>query len=101
MEEATRLRQTTCPWQAMRDPFVIAVLDAHRWWKERQLEAMYAGQIPESIRRGVNVYESAMNAVLAHDREIDRKRRDAEAAERASVPGVASFARPSLMRRRR
>src|SRR5690606_23945629 len=55
MEKATRLRQTTCPWQALRDPFTIEVLRAHRWWKERQLEAMYAGAVPEAVRRGVDV----------------------------------------------
>lgn len=98
MEEATKLRQVTCPWQAMRDPFTIAVIEAHRWWKEHQLEARYGGAIPEAIRRGVDVYESALNAVLAHDREIEAKRREAEAAERAGPTGPQ---RPFPPRRRR
>lgn len=98
MEKATRLRQTTCPWQALRDPFTVAVLQAHRWWKERQLEAMYAGAVPEAIRRGIDVYEGALNAVLSHDREVERKRREAEAADRADGPG---FGRSSLLRKRR
>lgn len=63
----------------MRDPFVAAVLDAHRWMKRGHLEAHLGGEIPEALRRGIDVYESALNAVLAHDAELDRKKRQAEA----------------------
>lgn len=97
---ATRVMQAGCPWQAMRDPFAIAVLQAYRWWKANQLEANCGGAVPEAIRRGVDVYHIALQSVISHDAEREQKRREAEA--HASAQGSSSRPRPvpRLARRR-
>lgn len=84
MEKASGLRQATCPWQALRDPFVCAVLDAYRW--RDRLPMLYGSHdMPEAVRRGLDVYEAALNAVLAHDRRVELERQRAETA--AAHPG--------------
>lgn len=81
MRGATGIRQTTCPWQSLRDPFVIAVLRAYRWFKAEQLLDRYP-RCPEALMRGLEAYDGALNAVQAHDMRAERKRIDAENARR-------------------
>lgn len=78
---ATGTRPVTCPWRGIDNPFVQNVLRAHRWFKEGQLEAIYPNGIPEAIRRGIEVYESAINAIQVADIREDRENRKRDAKE--------------------
>lgn len=60
---------------------------------------MYAGAVPEAIRRGVDVYESALNSVLAYDRELEAKRREAERESPTGPQASGSRRWPLRMRR--
>lgn len=77
-EEATGTRPSGCPWRALRDPYVAQVVRSHRWWKAGQLADRWGGEIPASIVWGIDVYDAALNAVLAHDAREDRKKPDPE-----------------------
>ncbi len=72
------MRPTSCPWQALRDPFVAAVMRAHDWYRERQLEARYGGRIPEALARGVELYAIALSIVRAEETRLDREERERE-----------------------
>lgn len=95
MEEATGFRQTTCPWRAMRDPFVMAVLQAHKDWKLGSLASSWP-EVPYALRCGIHDYDNALNAVRVYDFRAEQKKRDAER------PGPARWepGRPPLRRRR-
>lgn len=79
MREATGLRQTTCPWRALRDPFVVTVLNARRWKRDGELQTRFGGRpIPVALRDGLDVLESALNAVEVTDSRADAAERKAE-----------------------
>lgn len=78
MRDATGLRQTGCPWRAMRDPYVASVLRAYRHWKTGQLEARYGRRIPVALIEGIEIYDAALNAVQVTDSREDRAERKAE-----------------------
>lgn len=98
MERVTGVRQVTCPWQAMCDPFAKAVIQAHKWWRRGQLEANHGGEIPEAIRRGLDVYDSAQRAVISHDERAEAARRAAEQASGGDAWATPRSA-PRLARR--
>lgn len=81
MESATKVRQDTCPWQALRDPFTQAVMAAHRWYLSNQLSTRYP-RLPEALARGIEVYDSALNLVRSHDLKAERDKSQAEAKRR-------------------
>jgi len=87
-EEMTGARQTTCPWQAMRDPFVVAVLDEHRLMSMSKGVASVAhlGELPRPIVDGLRTYDAILNLVLAHDIRAEAEERDRKAKARG-VPG--------------
>jgi len=77
-------------------------MESHRWWKERQLAAKWGGEdrIPAVIVRGIEVYDSALNRVHAHDMRERAKRdreeheqRMAELSSRAPAPRAPSSRR--------
>lgn len=76
-EKAVGSSTQGCPWQAFRDPFVGAVLRAYRHWKEHQLALLYRDP-PHALMVGIEVYDSALNAVQAHDIREDREQRERE-----------------------
>lgn len=78
MREATGVRQTGCPWRAMRDPFVSSVIRAHRHWKLGQLEARVGRRVPVALIEGIEIYDAALNAVQVTDSREDRAERQAE-----------------------
>lgn len=86
----------------MRDPFVIAVVRAHRWFKDGQLAVRWPNP-PEALLRGLEVYDAALNRVVVHDLEADRKRSDVEndarLAELEANANIASINRPLVRRR--
>lgn len=75
MADASGFRQTTCPWRALHEGFVAAVLEAHRWWVKG---ALSLDTIPEALRRGINVYDGALNSVQVHDLRKETKRNEPE-----------------------
>ena len=81
VEAATGTKGSACPWRAFRDPFVAEVLRAYRWWKAGQLAALWP-RPPLALVRGLEVYDSALNSVQAHDIREERKRRERENRER-------------------
>lgn len=84
IEEVTGLATEGCPWQAMRDPFVGAVVDAHRWIaKGVALETLYPLGVPYALIHGLREYELALDAVLA----CDQRRAHEDMAERLRAQG--------------
>ena len=99
-QEITGVRQTTCPWQAMRDPFVGAVLDAHYRAKGGSIVAANPG-LSRVLFEGVEIYERALQAVTAHDMRVEAEKRENEDKTPTSVPGsFGSVARSPRMSRR-
>jgi hypothetical protein len=85
IEEATGTRPDGCPWQSFRDPFVGEVLRAYRHWKAQQLTLVWGDDPPAALMRGIEVYDSALNAVQAHDIRKERERRDEDRKRRESA----------------
>lgn len=92
-ETASGERSPGCPWRQMRDPFVVAVMRAHRWWKTGELGTRWGGEIPEALARGIECFDGAINAVQAHDmreereeREREQRRRELERSVRGGMP---------------
>ena len=82
VEAITGQRYDGCPWRAYEDPFVGEVLRAYRHWKERSLHLVWGDDPPVALIRGLEVYDSALNSVQAHDIREERKRRERENRER-------------------
>lgn len=82
-ERAIGTRLVGCPWRQLRDPFVLAVMNAHRWKKDGELDTRFGHRpIPEALRRGLDVYEPAVNAIENYDRKQEREQREAERKQR-------------------
>lgn len=100
LEKVTGVRQMTCPWQALRDPFVIAVLHGHRLFKERQLFDRMP-RCPEALMRGIEVYDGALNAVQNHDLRIQQEQaeqRNRELEEQMRNGGGVKLGSPKWSR---
>lgn len=95
MAEVTGLRQETCPWWALRDPYVQRVVAAHRWWKVGELSTRWPDP-PFALLRGIEIYDAALSAVMNDEMERSRE----ENAPDAPRPGGAS-AVPKRSGRRR
>lgn len=80
-ERATGSRLWGCPWRAARDPFVAAVMQAHRWRKDGELSTRLGRAMPEALARGLEVYGGALDAIGAFDTK--QAREEAEAKRRA------------------
>lgn len=97
MAEASGLRQSTCPWWALRDPYVQAVLRAHRWWVKG---AVIWSDLPLAVAHGIEVFDGALNAVISHDQRAEleeQRRRSAEQSGQSWGPPGAT--RPRHRRR--
>ena len=97
IERVTGKRPDGCPWKAYEDPFVAAVLDAYPHWKERQLHLVWGHDPPLALMRGLRAYESALNAIRAHDM---RERNEKIAAERKKNSAPEMDKRITAPRRR-
>jgi hypothetical protein len=78
-------------------------MESHRWWSQHQLGAKWGGveHIPAAIMRGVEVYDSALNAVQAFDIRAQQKRSEEEAERRTleTQGGVPRRRLPQFRRR--
>lgn len=81
-ELATGVRFDTCPWQALRDPFVLEVMGAYRWFQKGALYERYPEGTPAIVLRALEVYDAALERVRAFDAEERRKEAEAEARRR-------------------
>lgn len=100
-EDATSVRPESCPWKALRDPFVAEVIRAHRWFKERQLETHYGGDVPADITWGVETFEAALQSVRSADTRLDKEERELEARVRkAKADADARRAAPRAQAKR-
>jgi len=97
-EAMTGVRLMTCPWQAMRDPFVIAVLNEHRRWNKNRPSAPH-GELPRALVEGIELYDAILQRVDNHDRQREQEERDRK-NRTGRVPGSFS-ARPRRPSRRR
>lgn len=79
-EDATGERPIGCPWAALRDPWVGAVIRAHRHWKTG---ALSIDTQPASVVFGIETFDAALNAVQVHDIREDREEQQRAADERA------------------
>jgi len=95
MRQVTDMRQTGCPWQALRDPYVAAVL---HWSREVKRRGGYPGSLPEAIARGVSIYESAFGAVRAFDQQREHARLEEENAQREANAARGFVAQPTIRR---
>lgn len=86
----TGARWATCPWQAMLDPFVGAVVNAHRWRKSGELTARWP-EVPHALASGIEIYDAALQSVIAHDMREAAKEQERKATK-PSAPG--GFRRP-------
>lgn len=85
IERVTGKRPMGCPWKAYEDPFVAAVLDAYPHWKERQLHLVWGAEPPLALLRGLRAYESALNAIRAHDIREQNQKRANDLAKKSSA----------------
>lgn len=96
VQKATGERWETCPWQALRDPFLAHVFRAYPHWKRGELGSLYGGHdnVPAVLLDALAIYESAVNRVQAYDMEARRKQREQESERAASHAQLGgSFAR--------
>ena len=85
------MRLTTCPWQALKDPFVATVQRSHRWFRERQLETRWGGRVPSVIVEAVEAYDATLNAVQVYDMRERQKRDEAERERVAQDAAAGGF----------
>lgn len=95
--EASGLRPETCPWWALRDPYVSAVRAAYRWWKTGQLGDR--AHLPAALVDGLATYDGALNAVQVFDLRAERENRDRPGGEPDG--GVDVPTRRAVSRRKR
>lgn len=86
-----------CPWRAFADPFVAACFAAYPWAKRGEMVARYGGDPPEALLRGVQILDSALSRVEAHDIRKERDERERERAQQDAAPRPI----PGAGRRRR
>ncbi len=71
--EASGWTPPTCPWWTLRDPYVQAVVVAHRDWVKG---AITKDDVPAQVWDGIHVLESALNTVRGWDWEREKEKRD-------------------------
>ena len=86
MEEASGLRQATCPWWAMRDPYVQRVVEAHGWREKGALDSLWPSPIPAALKTGIDVFGAALARVRTHDLEKEREERERQDRQRRAQP---------------
>lgn len=84
IERATGVRPDGCPMRALRDPFVTAVVRAHRPFAKGELAARHGRSMPIALAAGVDCFDAALNAIEVADMRDDRAER--ERAAKQSTP---------------
>lgn len=72
VEGDTGVRPDGCPWRALRDPFVVRVVNAYAPWKIGHPIR------EERLRRGVEAFHRAVENVMAADMRREKKKREAK-----------------------
>lgn len=83
VEDATGTRPETCPWRTLSDPYAHAVMNAHRHWSKGALDVT---RVPYALRRGIEIYEDALNSVKCTDIRADHDERDRKKRAADAVP---------------
>ena len=63
----------TCPWAAFREPRVQEVMRAYRWAEKGQAREAWGDSPPAWLKRGVEVFGSALEAAKADVLDTERK----------------------------
>lgn len=82
IEQDTGVRLSECPWRALRDPFVSAVVKAHRSFT-KGAGTRLGPWSPAALVLGVECFDAAINAIEVADMKADR----AEAERKRDKPG--------------
>lgn len=99
IERATGVRPDGCPMRALRDPFVTAVVRAHRPFAKGELAARHGRSMPIALAAGVDCFDAALNAIEVADMRDDRE--DRERARRSAERGPERPTPGTRVRRRR
>ena len=96
VERATGVRPDGCPVRTLRDPFVAAVVRAHRPYAKGELAARHGRSMPIALAAGVDCFYAALNAIEVADMREDKAER-----ERAAKQPPPDRPTPSTRIRRR
>ena len=95
IEQAGGTRPHGCPWSALADPYVQAVIGAYRWNEKGTLAQRWGIDPPHALMLGIETVGRAMTAIENHDlqkkRDEDRAKRDApnpQASPRGRRPAL-------------
>lgn len=99
VERATGVRPDGCPVRTLRDPFVAAVVRAHRPYAKGELAARHGRSMPIALAAGVDCFDAALNAIEASDMREDREER--ERARKTAERGPDRPTPGTRVRRRR
>lgn len=99
IERATGVRPDGCPMRVLRDPFVAAVIRAHRPYVKGELSARHGRSMPIALAAGVDCFDAALNAIEVADMREDREER--ARAQKAAERGPERATPGTRIRRRR
>ena len=63
----------TCPWAAFKEPRVQEVMRAYKWAEKGQAREAWGDNPPAWLKRGVEVFGSALDAAKADVSEMERR----------------------------
>lgn len=81
IERATGVRPDGCPTRVLADPFVAAVIRAHRPYVKGELSARHGRSMPIALAAGVDCFDAALNAIEVADMREDKAERDRAAKQ--------------------
>lgn len=99
IERATGVRPDGCPMRVLADPFVSAVVRAHRPYVKGELSARHGRSMPIALAAGVDCFDAALNAIEVADMREDREER--ERARKTAERGPERPTPGTRVRRRR
>lgn len=76
IKTVTGERGEGCPWWVLGDPFVQAVMRAHRHWAKGSLGDR--AHQPEALISGLEIFDAALNAAQRFDIENMQEQRERE-----------------------
>jgi hypothetical protein len=66
--------QPSCPWRALRDPFVSRVHEAYAWFESGQI-GTYAPHASHKLIEGLGYYHGRLGLCQSKQMELDREER--------------------------
>jgi hypothetical protein len=79
VESYTGHRPVSCPWRALFDPFVHAVIEAHAFFESGNLAVSLVAPSHRLVQ-GVGFYHRAVSSTHANQMTQDREQRERERA---------------------